>query len=71
MVMTMKKQFRWALVAISLFGLAGCGLKGPLYFPPADAPAASKSQPDTQTNAPAANQGANTPSNIAGVEQGQ
>lgn len=71
MVMTMKKQFRLALVAFSLFGLAGCGLKGPLYFPPADAPAAKQSQPDTQTNAPAANQGVNTPSNIAGVEQGQ
>ncbi|CAI0904537.1 Predicted small periplasmic lipoprotein [Serratia entomophila] len=34
--MQMKKQLRYALLAVMLTGLAGCGLKGPLYFPPAD-----------------------------------
>ena len=31
--MQMKKQLRYALMAVLLTGLAGCGLKGPLYFP--------------------------------------
>ncbi|KLU17403.1 MULTISPECIES: LPS translocon maturation chaperone LptM [Xenorhabdus] len=31
----MKKQLRWSLAIITLLSLAGCGLKGPLYFPPA------------------------------------
>ncbi|WP_317694096.1 LPS translocon maturation chaperone LptM [Serratia sp. UGAL515B_01] len=35
----MKKQLRYALMAISLAGLLGCGMKGPLYFPPNDKPA--------------------------------
>lgn len=37
--MQMKKQIRYALMAVVLAGLSGCGLKGPLYFPPADKPA--------------------------------
>ncbi|CAM3822296.1 LPS translocon maturation chaperone LptM [Xenorhabdus thuongxuanensis] len=32
----MKKQLRWSLAIITLLSLAGCGLKGPLYFPPAE-----------------------------------
>ncbi|MBI6549551.1 LPS translocon maturation chaperone LptM [Xenorhabdus lircayensis] len=32
----MKKQFRWTLTIITLLSLSGCGLKGPLYFPPAE-----------------------------------
>ncbi|WP_431225642.1 LPS translocon maturation chaperone LptM [Serratia sp. L9] len=35
----MKKQLRYALMAVMLAGLSGCGLKGPLYFPPSDKPA--------------------------------
>ncbi len=35
-LMQMKKQLRYALLAVLLAGLSGCGLKGPLYFPPAD-----------------------------------
>ncbi|WP_099112782.1 MULTISPECIES: lipoprotein [Xenorhabdus] len=35
----MKKQLRWSLTIITLLSLAGCGLKGPLYFPPAEASA--------------------------------
>ncbi|WP_045960842.1 LPS translocon maturation chaperone LptM [Xenorhabdus poinarii] len=31
----MKKQLRWSLTIITLLSLTGCGLKGPLYFPPA------------------------------------
>ncbi len=30
----MKKQLRWSLTIITLLSLTGCGLKGPLYFPP-------------------------------------
>lgn len=44
--MQMKKQLRYALMAVLLAGLSGCGLKGPLYFPPAD-PASTK-KPVTQ-----------------------
>ncbi|ANI29660.1 hypothetical protein PL78_07425 [Yersinia entomophaga] len=32
----MKRELRWPLVAMMLVGLSGCGLKGPLYFPPAE-----------------------------------
>lgn len=32
----MKNALRWSLAATILFSLSGCGLKGPLYFPPAD-----------------------------------
>lgn len=40
--MQMKKQLRYALMAVLLAALSGCGLKGPLYFPPAEQKAASK-----------------------------
>jgi predicted small lipoprotein YifL len=32
----MKNALRWSLAATILFSLSGCGLKGPLYFPPPD-----------------------------------
>ena len=32
----MKNVFRSLAVLLTLFSLTGCGLKGPLYFPPAD-----------------------------------
>ncbi|PHM57552.1 LPS translocon maturation chaperone LptM [Xenorhabdus hominickii] len=32
----MRKQFYWSLAIITLLSLTGCGLKGPLYFPPAE-----------------------------------
>lgn len=32
----MKNVFRALLISTALLSLAGCGLKGPLYFPPAD-----------------------------------
>lgn len=44
----MKKKMICALSAVMLLTLTGCGLKGPLYFPPEE-PAAAK-------NAPAAEQ---------------
>ncbi|CAI1078719.1 MAG TPA: hypothetical protein DHV72_04165 [Serratia grimesii] len=44
--MQMKKQLRYALMAVLFAGLSGCGLKGPLYFPPAD-PASKKPQVQT------------------------
>ncbi|WP_114194933.1 LPS translocon maturation chaperone LptM [Edaphovirga cremea] len=34
----MRKELRWALTTVALIGLSGCGLKGPLYFPPAEKP---------------------------------
>ncbi|CBJ83268.1 conserved hypothetical protein; putative exported protein [Xenorhabdus bovienii str. Jollieti] len=52
----MKKQFRWSLAIITLLAVSGCGLKGPLYFPPAEptvtqAPAdqENKAQPEHNT----------------------
>lgn len=32
----MKSELRRAALVLMLLGLYGCGLKGPLYFPPAD-----------------------------------
>ena len=32
----MKNVFRTLVVLVTLFSLTGCGLKGPLYFPPED-----------------------------------
>lgn len=32
----MKKILRWMLATTVLIGLAGCGLKGPLYMPPVE-----------------------------------
>ncbi|OAT27057.1 LPS translocon maturation chaperone LptM [Proteus myxofaciens] len=32
----MKTYIRCALAIITLISLSGCGLKGPLYFPPED-----------------------------------
>jgi len=32
----MKNVFGTLAVLLALFSLSGCGLKGPLYFPPAD-----------------------------------
>ncbi|KFK93651.1 MULTISPECIES: lipoprotein [unclassified Serratia (in: enterobacteria)] len=59
--MQMKKQLRYALMAVLLAGLLGCGLKGPLYFPPNDKPAA---QPTTNAD----NLGKNQPQ-PAGTQQ--
>ncbi len=33
--LNMKTALRWSLASMALFALSGCGLKGPLYFPPA------------------------------------
>jgi predicted small lipoprotein YifL len=38
----MKNALRWSLAATLLFSLSGCGLKGPLYFPPADGATTNK-----------------------------
>ncbi|ANI85088.1 MULTISPECIES: LPS translocon maturation chaperone LptM [Kosakonia] len=45
----MKDVFRAMAVLLTLFSLTGCGLKGPLYFPPADknAPPPTKTQTST------------------------
>lgn len=50
----MKKKMICAVSAVMLLTLSGCGLKGPLYFPPEE-PAAPKSAPAAK---PAAEQSA-------------
>jgi len=35
----MKNPLRLIMLAFLVLGLNGCGLKGPLYFPPAEKPA--------------------------------
>ncbi|TNV15835.1 hypothetical protein FH968_20210 [Buttiauxella sp. B2] len=44
----MKKIFCPLALMLALFSLSGCGLKGPLYFPPAD----GKTTPTTQSVTP-------------------
>ncbi|PSN06053.1 LPS translocon maturation chaperone LptM [Siccibacter turicensis] len=54
----MKQLFRPLAVVLALFTLAGCGLKGPLYFPPADKNAAPDARPaagNTQDATPVRN----------------
>ena len=54
----MKNLFRPLALFAALLTLAGCGLKGPLYFPPADKTAAPPTQPvnpGTQTTEPTRN----------------
>ncbi|MDR7345571.1 putative small lipoprotein YifL [Pantoea alhagi] len=41
----MKKTICRLAMALALTSLAGCGLKGPLYFPPQDKPKQSSPQP--------------------------
>ncbi|MFC0226055.1 LPS translocon maturation chaperone LptM [Serratia aquatilis] len=53
----MKKQLRYALMAVVLAGLSGCGMKGPLYFPPNDKPA---KQPTTNADSVGQNQQGST-----------
>ncbi|KNC10878.1 membrane protein [Klebsiella sp. RIT-PI-d] len=51
----MKNVFRSLAVLLTLFSLTGCGLKGPLYFPPADdkaPPPTKKVEPQTQSSTP-------------------
>ncbi|WP_105663983.1 LPS translocon maturation chaperone LptM [Cronobacter dublinensis] len=45
----MKTIFRSLAVMLTLFSLTGCGLKGPLYFPPADSKAQPQKAPAPQT----------------------
>lgn len=43
-------MFKALTVLLTLFSLTGCGLKGPLYFPPADKNAPPPTKPvETQT----------------------
>ncbi len=53
----MKKIFCPMALALALLSLTGCGLKGPLYFPPAD----GKTKPATQSTAPAPQTQSSTP----------
>lgn len=53
----MKKIFCPLAVALALLSLTGCGLKGPLYFPPAD----GKTKSTSQSTAPALQTQSTTP----------
>ncbi|GLR07391.1 hypothetical protein COO59_16715 [Mixta theicola] len=44
----MKKTICRLAMALALTSLAGCGLKGPLYFPPQDKPKQSSPQPTAE-----------------------
>ncbi|MGY6031644.1 LPS translocon maturation chaperone LptM [Phytobacter sp. AG2a] len=51
----MKEVCRTLTVLLALFSLTGCGLKGPLYFPPADKnapPPTKKATPVLQSSTP-------------------
>jgi predicted small lipoprotein YifL len=43
--LSMKNVFPNACRFIAIFSLTGCGLKGPLYFPPADKTAPPPTKP--------------------------
>lgn len=54
----MKNMFRPLVLLTALMTLAGCGLKGPLYFPPADKTAPPPTKPvksDIETSSPTRN----------------
>ena len=44
----MKKILCHLAMALALASLAGCGLKGPLYFPPQDKPKQTTPQPPVE-----------------------
>lgn len=46
----MKNVFKALTVLLTLFSLTGCGLKGPLYFPPADKNAPPPTKPRRKRN---------------------
>ncbi|AFH94196.1 TPA: lipoprotein [Providencia stuartii] len=46
----MKKSLVGLSALIILFTLSGCGLKGPLYFPPEDKATSSQSSDETQNS---------------------
>ncbi|AJJ11461.1 prokaryotic lipo-attachment site family protein [Yersinia rohdei] len=43
----MTKKLSWLLTAMVVLALSGCGLKGPLYFPPADKPKVETAKQDS------------------------
>ncbi|MCU6667448.1 lipoprotein [Enterobacteriaceae bacterium H4N4] len=54
----MKNVFRTLAVLLTLFSLTGCGLKGPLYFPPADKtapPPTKKAESTMESSVPGRN----------------
>lgn len=55
----MKKILCRLAMALALTSLAGCGLKGPLYFPPQDKP--KQSSPQTSTEQPTSSSTATQP----------
>ncbi|CFQ66357.1 putative lipoprotein [Yersinia frederiksenii] len=43
----MKNKLCWLLTAMMVLALSGCGLKGPLYFPPSDKPKVETTKQDS------------------------
>lgn len=60
----MKKELRWPLAAMMVLALSGCGLKGPLYFLPAD-------KPNTETTKPDSGQIERNQQDLSGAKQSQ
>lgn len=48
----MKNIIRPLTMLLTLLSLAGCGLKGPLYFPPADKTAPASTRPAENSSQP-------------------
>ena len=48
----MKNITRSLAMLVALLSLAGCGLKGPLYFPPADGAAPAQTRPAENNTQP-------------------
>ncbi|QHM77789.1 hypothetical protein C7M52_03803 [Mixta theicola] len=57
----MKKTICLLAMTLALTSLAGCGLKGPLYFPPQDKPKQSAPQPPVEQSAPSSTSTATQP----------
>ncbi len=56
----MKNPLRLIMLAFLVLGLNGCGLKGPLYFPPAEKPAQKPALTHTGTAKQSPAQSANS-----------
>ncbi len=63
----MKNPLRLITLAFLILGLNGCGLKGPLYYPPVEQPA---SKPKPATASPTAVQAPAQSANPGGSGQG-
>lgn len=61
----MNKTIGQLVLALALVSLVGCGLKGPLYFPPKEQPKTQQKQPTKQTTQ--SNRTVQTDSDVSGL----